>query len=88
MDRHRSADAKAHDGPVTVLAFDRATFREILSMDAHASLQLLQLLCRLIARRLREMNSKLVGWAILAGPQMEEGDGNSGPFEDGALRSG
>jgi CRP-like cAMP-binding protein/Flp pilus assembly protein TadD len=67
----RSADAKAHDGPLTVLAFDRSTFQEILSMDAHASWELLQLLCRLIARRLREMNSKLVGWSILAGPHRE-----------------
>ncbi len=65
----RSAEAKAHAGPVTVLALDQTTFREILAMDAHASLELLQLLCRLLSRRLMEMNAKLVGWSILAGPQ-------------------
>lgn len=82
IDGHpRSADAKAHDGPVTVLAFDRATFHEILSMDAHASFELLQLLCRLIARRLREMNSKLVGWSILAGPQEDSPESESGSAE-------
>ncbi len=75
----RSADARAHDGPVTVLALERATFHEILSMDAHASLELLQLLCRLIALRLREMNAKLVGWSILAGPRTSEG-ASENPF--------
>ena len=71
----RSAEAKAHAGPVTVLALDQATFREILAMDAHASLELLQLLCRLLSRRLMEMNAKLVGWSILAGPQDDGEEG-------------
>ncbi len=42
----RSADAKAHEKDTTVLSIDRATLNEILSMDPHASMQFLNLLCR------------------------------------------
>lgn len=67
----RSADAKAHGGPLTVLALDQATVREILAMDSHASLEFLQLLCRLIVNRLREIDEKVVGWRIMSGERSE-----------------
>ena len=63
----RSADAKAHEGDATVLSIDRATLNEILSMDPHASLQFLNLLCRMISRRLREINDKIVQWKYMSG---------------------
>ncbi|MFZ2490439.1 MAG: cyclic nucleotide-binding domain-containing protein [Thermoanaerobaculia bacterium] len=63
----RSADAKAHDGDTTVLSIDRATLNEILSMDPNASLQFLNLLCRMISRRLREINDKIVQWKYMSG---------------------
>jgi CRP/FNR family cyclic AMP-dependent transcriptional regulator len=63
----RSADAKAYAGPLTVLALDQATVKEVLAMDPHASLEFLQLLCRLIANRLREIDEKVIGWRILSG---------------------
>src|SRR5947199_124886 len=63
----RSADAKAHEGGATVLSIDRATLNEILSMDPHASLQFLNLLCRMISRRLREINEKIVQWKYMSG---------------------
>jgi CRP/FNR family transcriptional regulator, cyclic AMP receptor protein len=63
----RSADAKAHERDATVLSIDRATLNEILSMDPHASLQFLNLLCRMISRRLREINDKIVQWKYMAG---------------------
>jgi CRP-like cAMP-binding protein len=66
-DKPRSADAKAHDGDATVLSIDRATLNEILSMDPHASLQFLNLLCRMISRRLREINDKIVQWKYMSG---------------------
>jgi CRP/FNR family cyclic AMP-dependent transcriptional regulator len=66
-DKPRSADAKAHDGDATVLSLDRATLNEILSMDPHASLQFLNLLCRMISRRLREINEKIVQWKYMSG---------------------
>ncbi|HYM59968.1 MAG TPA: cyclic nucleotide-binding domain-containing protein [Thermoanaerobaculia bacterium] len=66
-DKARSADAKAHEGDATVLSIDRATLNEILSMDPHASLQFLTLLCRMISRRLREINDKIVQWKYMAG---------------------
>jgi CRP/FNR family transcriptional regulator, cyclic AMP receptor protein len=67
----RSADARAHGGPLTVLALDQATVREILSMDPHAALEFLQLLCRLIANRLREIDEKVIGWRIMSGERNE-----------------
>jgi CRP-like cAMP-binding protein len=69
----RSADARAHGGPVTVLALDRSTVKEVLSMDPQASLEFLQLLCRLLAKRLRELDEKIVALRIMAG-----GSGKSG----------
>jgi CRP-like cAMP-binding protein len=66
-DKPRSADAKAHDGGATVLSIDRATLNEILSMDPQASLQFLNLLCRMISRRLREINEKIVQWKYMSG---------------------
>lgn len=66
-DQVRSADAKAHEADTTVLSIDRGTLNEILSMDPHASLQFLNLLCRLISRRLREINDKIVQWRYMSG---------------------
>jgi CRP-like cAMP-binding protein len=63
----RSADARAHGGPVTVLALDEATIREVLTVDPHAALEFLQLLCRLVAKRLREIDEKVIGWRIMVG---------------------
>jgi CRP/FNR family cyclic AMP-dependent transcriptional regulator len=67
----RSADARAYGGPLTVLALDQATVREILAMDPHAALEFMQLLCRLVANRLREIDEKVVGWKILSGERNE-----------------
>ena len=63
----RSADARAHGAPVTVLALDEATIKEVLTVDPEASLEFLQLLCRLVAKRLREIDEKVIGWRIMAG---------------------
>ena len=68
----RSADARAHAGPLTVLALDQGTVREVLAMDPHASLEFLQLLCRLVANRLREIDEKVVGWRIMSGERNDE----------------
>lgn len=67
----RSADARAHGGPVTVLSLDEGTVQELLTMDAAAALEFLQLLCRLITQRLREIDEKVIGWRIMSG---EPGD--------------
>lgn len=66
-DKPRSADAKAHETDATVLSIDRATLREVLSMDPGASLQFLSLLCRMISHRLREINDKIVQWKYMSG---------------------
>ena len=67
----RSADARAYNGPLTVLALDQQTVLEVLSMDPHAALEFLQLLCRLIATRLREIDEKVISWRIMSGERNE-----------------
>ena len=71
----RSADARAHRGPVTVLELRRDTVTEVLAMDAHAALDFLRLLCRILAARQREVEEKLVLWKILT---QHEGPGDLG----------
>jgi CRP/FNR family transcriptional regulator, cyclic AMP receptor protein len=68
----RSADARAHGGPLTVLVLNQQAFQGIRLLDPDAALQFLSLMCRLITRRLREIDAKRVAWRILAGP-VEEG---------------
>jgi len=65
----RSADARALDGPVTVLALDQETIQEMLSLDPAASLEFVRLLCRLLAKRLREIDEKVTTWRIFVGEQ-------------------
>jgi CRP-like cAMP-binding protein/Flp pilus assembly protein TadD len=67
----RSADARAYGGPLTVLALDQSTVHEVISMDPHAALEFMQLLCRLIANRLREIDEKVIGWRIMSGERNE-----------------
>lgn len=70
----RSADARAHEGKATVVALHHDTIREVLSMDTRASLEFLELLSRLIAKRLREIDDKLIGWRIMSGIGIGRGD--------------
>jgi len=63
----RSADATAHEADATVLSIDAAALHEVLSLDPHASLQFLNVLCRMISRRLREINDKIVQWKYMSG---------------------
>ena len=65
----RSADAKAFEGPATVVAFDDQTLNEIMAMDAKAARSFMVLLCRLICKRMREIDEKVTGWRIMAGVQ-------------------
>lgn len=60
----RSADAKAHSEEVVVLKIAREVLEGILDIQKVSSLRLLKLLCGLIAKRLREIDHKLVSWYI------------------------
>lgn len=66
----RSADARTHEGGVTLLELDRETVREALAMDPRAALEFLRLLCRILAARLREVDEKLVLWKMLTSPDV------------------
>ncbi len=63
----RSAEATAHMKDTTVLVIDRNTLHEVLALDPRAALQFLNLLCRMISRRLREIDDKIVHWKCMAG---------------------
>lgn len=63
----RSADAKAHDTGAVVLAIPSKVLEGILDKKKVSSIRLLQMLCGLVAKRLREIDDKLVGWFIFAG---------------------
>lgn len=63
----RSADAKADDQGALVLAIPRQVLEGILDIQKVSSIRLLQLLCNLIARRLRNVDDKLVSWFIFSG---------------------
>ncbi len=63
----RSADAKAFEGPATVVTFDQQTLSEIMTMNPRGARSFLLLLCRLICKRLREIDEKVVSWRIMAG---------------------
>jgi len=62
----RSADARAHTGGCTIFSISRSLLEEVLSMDPDASIQFLSLLCRLLCRRLRAMNDRLVAWRVMS----------------------
>ena len=60
----RSASAKAHEEGAVVLTISREVLEGILDIQKVSSLRLLKLLCGLIAKRLREIDDKLVSWYI------------------------
>jgi len=62
----RSADARAHRQGCTVFSVSRSLLEEVLSMDPDAAVQFLGLLCRLLCRRFRAMNERLVAWRVMA----------------------
>ncbi len=62
----RSADARAHTGGAAVFSISRGLLEEVLSMDPDAAVQFLTLLNRLLCRRLRAMNERLVAWRVMA----------------------
>lgn len=62
----RSADARAHEGTVVVLAISADVLSGILDIQKMSSLRLLKILCGLATKRLRDLDDKLVGWFILS----------------------
>lgn len=63
----RSADARADADGATLLAIRREVLDKLLDIEKASSIRLLKLLCRLMARRLRDANEKILGWYLLSG---------------------
>ncbi|MBP7586883.1 MAG: cyclic nucleotide-binding domain-containing protein [Thermoanaerobaculia bacterium] len=68
----RSAQARAHDGGAVVLAIPAEVVAGILDVRKISSLPLLKILCGLVAKRLREVDDKIVGWYILSGGESNQ----------------
>jgi len=62
----RSATAVAHGGSAIVLGIPTEVLRGLLDIKKVSSTRLLRLLCEMLARRLNELDDKLVGWHILS----------------------
>ena len=62
--QRRSADARAHGDGAVVLTISGEVLEGILDIQKVSSLRLLRLLCRIVAKRLRQIDDKLVGWYI------------------------
>lgn len=65
--RPRSADAVAHENDVELLEVPAAVVSRLLDIDGLSSSVLLEKLCRTLARRLRSLNAKIVGWYLISG---------------------
>ena len=63
----RSAWARAAERGAVVLAIPEEVLSGILDIGKVSSLPLLKILCTLVAKRLRELDEKLIGWYILSG---------------------
>lgn len=63
----RSADAKASDEGAVVLKIPNQVLEGILDKRKVGSSRLLKILCNLVAKRLREIDDKLVNWFIFSG---------------------
>ncbi|MDY7091439.1 MAG: cyclic nucleotide-binding domain-containing protein [Acidobacteriota bacterium] len=63
----RSADAKAPEEGAVLLAIPRDVVEGLLDIHKVSSLRLLRILSNLIAKRLRELNEKLITWFIFSG---------------------
>jgi CRP/FNR family cyclic AMP-dependent transcriptional regulator len=66
-DKPRSADARAGGVGCTVLSVNRERLDRLLEIEPEIGYQFLSLLCRMLCRRLRTMNSLLVAWRTMAG---------------------
>ena len=66
-DQPRSADVCAADEGCTVLSIDRTRLEEVFARDRETGCQFAELVCRVLARRVRSMNDLLVSWRVLAG---------------------
>jgi CRP/FNR family cyclic AMP-dependent transcriptional regulator len=68
----RSAQARAHDGGAVVLSIPAEVVAGILDVRKLSSLPLLKILCGLVAKRMREVDDKIVGWYILSGGESNQ----------------
>lgn len=66
-DAPRSATALAHSSETTVVVIEKSDLDQLLESKGDAAHELLQILCRLLSARLREINDKIVQWRMMSG---------------------
>jgi CRP-like cAMP-binding protein len=65
--RPRSADSVAHDEGADCLVIDGSVFSGLLDIEKISSPSLLKVLCTTVAKRLRVLDEKIIGWYMLSG---------------------
>ena len=65
--RPRSADAVAHEDGAELLVIADPVLGGLLDIEKLSSSSLLKLLCNTVARRLRVLDEKILGWYMLSG---------------------
>ena len=65
--RPRSADSVAHDDGADCLVIDGSVLSGLLDIEKLSSPSLLKVLCRTVAKRLRVLDEKIIGWYMLSG---------------------
>ncbi len=66
----RSATATAHDKGAVLLSIPRDVLRGLIDVNRLSSTRLLKILCRLISKRLREVDDKLFTWFMFSGGEL------------------
>lgn len=68
----RSADAIVHSDEATVITINQRVLTDILSREPESALRFLKILCRMMSKRLREINLKIYQWHLMAGMPIQE----------------
>jgi len=66
----RSADASVRGGDAVLLAISRDVLSGVLDIEKVSSLRLLEILCGVMAQRLRDTEDKLMSWFVLSGGEL------------------
>ena len=68
----RSADAIVHSDEATVISINQRVLTDILSREPESALRFLKILCRMMSKRLREINLKIYQWHLMAGMPIQD----------------
>ena len=62
-----SAEARAHEDFTIVLTIEKKDLEAVLSSDVDRAFKFLKILCKILSKRLREVNDTIRNWHIMGG---------------------